>query len=235
MLPFNPFFNNIRKYQEMPTPVSPPAASPMPAMPPPPVISPAPYNPNPQYPEYQEPNYMPIIPGKYDEDMNMGENYPDVSGREDPPPVLSDNPPVPGTFFLKELTGYPNYGMPSGNADILYTGNQGTWNFRLPSWLPSPQNLTGQLRIHAVLDDHANVPVNRYAMRIYINGALARRGPVALQHGTPSGGRFVNWRLMTYPVSNLRVNNRILIINDSTAGPNDWIGLDWMELRLFYS
>jgi len=44
-------------------------------------------------------------------------------------PVLSNAPAQTSIVLFKELTGYPNYGNPSGNADILYTGNRGTWTF----------------------------------------------------------------------------------------------------------
>ncbi len=193
---------------------------------------PSPNLPNLPYPEQ---TYIPMTPDVFKtEDMELMDDYPSRQLPGDPPPILSNATPVPGTFLLKELTGYPNYGNPSGNADILYTGNRGVWTFNLPFWLPSPQRLRGQILIRAVLDDHPNVPEENYALRIAINGTVVRRGPIALQHGVPAGGRFVNWRVLTYPIPNLRRNNRIVIVNDSTAGPNDWIGLDWMELRLFY-
>lgn len=195
---------------------------------------------NAQYaPVYQPPvpSFPPKTAPEIEAEMEDFDNVGKASGQSspgDPPPIITNPIPVPGTFLLKELTGYSNYGMPSGNADILYTGNRGAWTFRLPSWLPRPQNLTGQLLLTAVLDDHANVPVTDYSMTIAINGTVVRQGAIALEHGTPAGGRFVNWRVLTYPIANLRANNRIVITNTSTAGPNDWIGIDWMELRLFY-
>lgn len=161
--------------------------------------------------------------------MDLG---PATASPDDPPPVLSDNPPVANVSLFKELTGYPNYGNPSGNADILYTGNRGTWSFDVPV----PTFITGanryQLLISAVLDDHRNVPTNLYSARITFNGTVIHDGPVPLQHGFPEGGRFNNWRTLTFNVRNIRRNNRIVIVNTSRAGVNDWIGLDWMELRL---
>lgn len=150
----------------------------------------------------------------------------------DPPPVLSNNPAVPTLSLFKELTGYPNYGNPSRNADILYTGNRGSWTFEIPSFLFVPGNLRAQIFIRAVLDDHSSVPVNRYSARITINGSTVHTGPVPLEHGTPAGTAFNNWRLLTFNIPDIRRTTRVVIENTSTTGPEDWIALDWMELRL---
>ncbi len=149
----------------------------------------------------------------------------------DPPPILSNNPATATTVLFKELTGYPNYGNPSRNADILYTGNQGTWTFESPAFPFAPGNLRGQLRIRAVLDDHANVPVSRYSARITVNGNVVHSGRLPLAHGVPSGGMFTNWSDLTFNITNLRRPTRVTIENTSSANPGDWIGLDWMELR----
>ncbi|OPZ93911.1 MAG: hypothetical protein BWY74_00955 [Firmicutes bacterium ADurb.Bin419] len=156
--------------------------------------------------------------------------YPNTQERQ-PNPVLSNNPAQTSITLFKELTGYPNYGNPSGNADILYTGNRGTWNFQVPAFLLVPGNLRAQIVIRAVLDDHENVPVNRYSARITINGTVVHTGRLQLEHGRPAGQRFTNWRNLTFNVSNIRPNNRVVIENTSNAGANDWIAFDWMELR----
>ncbi|HBT63516.1 MAG TPA: hypothetical protein DEB10_02490 [Ruminococcaceae bacterium] len=150
----------------------------------------------------------------------------------DPPPILSNNPAVASILLHKELTGYPNYGNPSRNADILYTGNTGTCTFESPAFLFVPGNLRPQIVIRAVLDDHSNVPVNRYSLRITVNGSVVHNGRVQLEHGVPAGGMFTNWRELTFNVPNLRRVTQVVIQNTSNAGPNDWIGLDWMQLRL---
>jgi len=168
------------------------------------------------------------------DDMDYMDSTPSTAKPGDPPPVLSNPTPIPGTFLLKELTGYANYGYPSGNADILYTGNRGAWNFLLPYWLPSPQSLRGQLLIRTILDDHTDVPVTSYSLTITINGSVQFSGLAPMQHGSPPGGRFINWTLFTLNVPNLSRNNRVVITNTSTAGTNDWMAFDWMELRLFY-
>jgi len=149
-----------------------------------------------------------------------------------PAPILSNNPATTSIVLFKELTAYPNYGNPSGNADILYTGNRGTWTFDIPAFLFTPGNLRAQIVIRAVLDDHADVPVDRYSARITINGTNVHTGRLPLEHGVPRGGRFTNWRSLTFNIPNLRRTNRVVIVNTSTAGQNDWIAFDWMELRL---
>lgn len=186
-------------------------------------------------PMYQLPGtFMPGMENMYPMDMeDQMDVGPGTASPGDPPPILSDNPVVPSITAFKELTGYPNYGNPSGNADILYTGNRGVWNFNLPAFLSVPgQITTGRLVIRGVLDDHSSVPVNRYSARITFNGTQVFSGRLSLEHGRPVGGRFTNWRELTFEVSNVRRNNRVVIVNTSNAGDQDWMGIDWMELRL---
>lgn len=201
-------------------------------------------NPMPLCPYMQQPmpiyptNPMPVMPGTnvlpemnnpyYGEEMDLS---PATARPDDPPPILSNNPASTRIVLFKELTGYPNYGNPSGNADILYTGNCGTWTFDVPVFLAAFQNFRAQIVIRGVLDDHYDVPENRYSARITINGQTVHTGRVPLVHGRPAGSQFNNWRPLTFNID-LRRNNRIVIVNTSNAGPNDWIGLDWMELRL---
>ncbi|HEY9059502.1 MAG TPA: hypothetical protein VIO64_03210 [Pseudobacteroides sp.] len=150
----------------------------------------------------------------------------------DPPPVLSNNPPSINIVMFKELTGYPNYGNPSRNADILYTGNRGTWTFELPGIQQLLLNQSAQVIIRAVLDDHNNVPINRYSARISINERVVHNGPVPLDHGTPAGSMFTNWKPLTFTINNIRRMNRITIENTSRTGPEDWMAFDWIEIRL---
>lgn len=176
--------------------------------------------------------FMPSMGAFPSEGMqNMSQN-PAATAASDPPPVLSNNPVTTNIVLFKELTGYPNYGNPSRNADILYTGNTGTWTFDIPTIIGALGNQRVQLVIRAVLDDHYNVPVSSYSARITVNGNVVHTGPVPLQHGVPAGGIFTNWSNLTFNVSNLRRSNRIVIQNTSRVGPNDWIAIDWMEMRL---
>jgi hypothetical protein len=150
----------------------------------------------------------------------------------DPPPILSNNPPSINIVMFKELTGYPNYGNPSGNADILYTGNRGTWTFELPAFQQLLFSQSAQIIIRSVLDDHNNVPINRYSARITINERAVHNGPVPLEHGTPAGSMFTNWKSLTFTIRNITRMNRITIENTSRTGPDDWMAFDWIEIRL---
>jgi hypothetical protein len=179
-------------------------------------------NPNEYFYSYEPGNIQPTYGNSYMQDMYH------IAQMQ---PVLSNNPPVTSLTLFKELTGFPNYGNPSGNADILYTGSQGVWTFDIPPFFFIPGLLTAQLNISAVLDDH-NTPVSQYSATISVNGRVVHRGPLPLVHGRPAGQMFLNWRTLTFNVSNLRRNNQVVIVNTSNAARGDWIGLDWMELRL---
>lgn len=148
-------------------------------------------------------------------------------------PILTNNPATLSLALFKELSGYPNYGNPSGNADILYRGNRGLWTFEIPPFLFIQGLLNAQLSIRAVLDDRTTTPVRQYSATISINGRVVHRGPLPLEHGRPFGQIFVNWNTLTFNVPDIRRVNRIEITNTSTGLPDDWIGLDWMEMRFF--
>jgi hypothetical protein len=147
-------------------------------------------------------------------------------------PFISRHPATANITFTKLLSAYPNYGNPSKNADILYSGNKGSWNIAVPSYLLIPDKLKAQLIIRAALDDHIKVPANRYAVKIFINGVQLYGGRFALEHGSPAGSVFANWKELSFSVQNLREDNTITIENISSAGTADWIGFDRMELRL---
>ena len=153
-------------------------------------------------------------------------------GNLDPPPVLSNNVAEVRIIALKPLTAYPNYGNPSGNADLLYTGNQGSWPIVLPTFIAGQVGVRGQLVIHAVLDDHINVPVDLYSATIAFNGNVVHPGKLPLEHGTPYNSMFTNWRDLIFNVP-VRNSNMITIVNTSSAGLDDWIAIDWIELRIF--
>ncbi len=148
-----------------------------------------------------------------------------------PAPLISANPPVFSLTAFKQLSAYPNYGNPSRNADILYTGTRGTWNIELPPFMLVPGRFRAQLIIRAVLDDHMRVPANRYSAKITINGTQVHNGRLPLEHGAPAGGMFVNWGELSFNIPNLGKDIRVSIENTSAAAPGDWIGLDWIELR----
>ncbi len=185
---------------------------------------------------YPQDNFNQETYNPYYEDMYAF--YPYMQYPSDSPgatvlqPILSNRPEEVRITAFKELTGFPNYGNPSGNADILYTGNTGQWTFTIQPQLLAAGNFRGRLVIRAVLDDHSAVTVNRYSATISVNGTPVHRGRLPLQHGRPAGQRFTNWSELTYNIPILRRNNTIRIVNTSNTGESDWIGLDWMEIRL---
>jgi hypothetical protein len=192
------------------------------------------YRPSQYMPQYINPyfpqQFVPQYQYGFEDDMGIAQF---TTTDRQPAPILSNNPASISFVLFKELTGYPNYGNPSRNADILYTGNRGSWTFELPAPFFIPGIQRPQIIIRASLDDHANVPVNRYSARITINGSVVHNGQLPLVHGSPAGGMFNNWRNLTFNVTNFRRTTRVTIDNTSTTGPNDWIAFDWMELRLF--
>jgi hypothetical protein len=225
--------------QQMPVPQKPmqpkPMPQPMQPMPPymeSPMESPMETpmeNPNSYMPE--EDNYMNMNDMNMN-DMDMSSVSPEMMAQGDPPPILSNNPVTVNLVLHKELTAYPNYGNPSRNADILYTGNRGTWTFQTPAFLFVPGNERAQLLVRAVLDDHTSVPVNRYSARITVNGTVVHNGRLQLEHGQPAGGMFNNWREIPLNIPTMRRTTSVTIENTSNAGNDDWIAFDWMEVRL---
>ncbi|MCR6544427.1 hypothetical protein [Dehalobacterium formicoaceticum] len=155
--------------------------------------------------------------------------------RQGPQPILSNQNPSRVLVFRKELTGYPNYGNPSGNADILYTGTQGTWTFNMPPLMAVLLNNTQRIElvIRGALDDHYNVAENRYSATVTFNGQRQNVGQLPFVHGRPAGQQFTNWNELVLNINPrlARLNNRVVIRNTSNVGANDWIALDWMELR----
>jgi len=190
---------------------------------------------------YQGNNYYPIAwpDNQRSFSLESPEDYIDWNSMrpDDPPPIITNAPAATSISLVqrKELTGYPNYGNPSGNADILYTGNQGTWTFSLPAFLSVTLNRLRRVNliIRGVLDDHYNVPENQYRMTVSVNGVPQTIGALPFVHGRPPGQRFNNWRNLNINLSPgiMRRNNSIVIRNTSSAGLNDFIAFDWMELR----
>jgi len=190
-------------------------------------------NPYYQYPYQNNGHNMIPYPSAYLQPLSPYMQYPIASPNITMlKPILSNHPAKIRLTAFKELTGYPNYGNPSGNADILYTGNKGNWTILIPPQLFFTGSYKAQLVIRAVLDDHSNVPVRQYSATISINGDYIHKGRLQLEHGKPAGKKFTNWRELTFNVQNLKRNNRVQIVNTSRTGENDWIGLDWMEIRL---
>jgi hypothetical protein len=142
---------------------------------------------------------------------------------------------TPTTVILvKELTGYPNYGAPDNAADILYTGNSGTWNFALPLSVNLTDIQNPFYRVTMAADDHYGVASSLYSFSAATNGTVVYNGTAGLPHGSPFNSAFSNWvqrdfltTLTAAPVSNI-----LNLVNTSNTGVTDWIAVDRIELHL---
>lgn len=232
VMPAQPMMPNIMPQMQPPMPMCPYMQPNMPnmAMPNmPSAVMPATANEG-MMPEMANPGMLPEAVSPVSAE-NAGMEGPATAKPGDPPPILSNNPPTTNISLFKELTGYRNYGNPSGNADILYTGNRGSWTFTIPGAFLGLSGRRAQLIIRGVLDDHYNTPESRYSCTITINDRRVHTGRVPFVHGRPSGQMFNNW--VSLPLDfTLARNNRVVIVNTSDTGTNDWIGLDWMDLRV---
>lgn len=145
----------------------------------------------------------------------------------DPPATISQD----GTTLIlhKELSGYGNYGVTDTAADVLYSGETGTWTF---SSTGLPPGTAFQFVISGVLDDHDYVPLIDYSMTVEVNGILVFSGsPPSLPfvHGLPYGKVFTNWTELPVDANG---NWSITITNTSAISTSHWIAFDWIELHI---
>ena len=131
----------------------------------------------------------------------------------------------------KELSGYPNYGVTDGKADVLYSKEENSWWFKE---LPPDLNYThGQVTLSLVSDDHYGIEKSEYCAKILVNGNELFSGSLAsleIEHGEPYGERFNNWKLVYFP---LRINSheiKVTVINCSNLSGLDWIAIDNIKL-----
>ena len=143
----------------------------------------------------------------------------------DPTPGATEDGPY--LVLRKELYGYENYGTADGRADVLYSGETGSWNF----------NLTGiaagtpiRFVIRGVLDDHYNIALDSYSIKVTVNDGEVFSGfPTGFQHGAPFGTKFANWSTLSIEAGG---ESTITIENTSPIGSAHWIALDWVELYI---
>jgi hypothetical protein len=135
--------------------------------------------------------------------------------------------------FYKELHGYGNYGAKDHAADILYSGDSGTWNFgSLSGCLPLADYGSATVTFSLVADDHYGEPIGDYSEQIFVNGALVFSGSEPLQHGQPYGTTFTNWEQFSFTTSNLSTPFTVGIENTSQLSGGDWIAIDWIDVNL---
>ena len=131
----------------------------------------------------------------------------------------------------KELAAFGNYGVADHAVDILYTGQTATWHLSLPLTITPDQVQRAFLRASVVADDHSTGP-SPYQLAAWVDGTFLGNGPQDLPHGTPFGTVFNNWVTHDYPIATASQVHTLTLQNISSAGPGDWIGVDWIELHL---
>ncbi len=147
----------------------------------------------------------------------------------DPEPTALFSPTE--IILRKELSGFGNYGVQDGRADILFTGQAATWHFTLPSLIERDRIRKAFFQVSIVADDHNNVDLQKYNFVVWTNGLTRSESRPDIVHGSPFGSRFTNWLQVDYGTS-MEPSNTITIANTSTTSPGDWLALDWIELHL---
>ena len=153
----------------------------------------------------------------------------DAAWLSNPHTVVSGNC-ASGLVLGKELSGYNNYGQNDGRADVLYSGDVGSWTFADPCG----DTDVAYLQITVALDDHYDVPVGNYELDVYVNGKRVTSGyadDLGLRHGAPYGQRFGNWQhlwVQVKPAGQYRID----IHNRSGLPQEHWIAIDRMSLHL---
>lgn len=90
-----------------------------------------------------------------------------------------------------------------------------------------------ELLISGVLDDHYQ-STGQYYMTVTLNGVVKFQGSArsVFSHGMPYDTVFSNWRILSLKVPDNLVREGNLSVGFQHAGsaPNEWIGIDYMEL-----
>jgi hypothetical protein len=134
-----------------------------------------------------------------------------------------------GYTLHMELNGYNNYGASDGKADILYTSTINAWTFSVPSSMPVK---SATIAVSLVADDSTTLPASDFTYQLW-SGNCSFDTPTALAHGTPFGGMFTNWVEVDEPAyPQAGGTYTVTIFNTSNATTTDWIGVDWIELRV---
>lgn len=159
----------------------------------------------------------------------------------DPPPQVT----TAGDSYVlhKELSGYWNYGVADGRADVLYPAEDDTWIFDLAAaGVPATHDRITHVTMALTISDWYARPISEYTGTIAVNdttlyvGALA---PLGLAHGVPFASQFTNWATVDVPVDDLSAGGqaRVHIANTTTGVTlpithDDWIGIDWIRVQV---
>jgi hypothetical protein len=150
-----------------------------------------------------------------------------VSASDPPPTEMQTSTSI---VLRKELAGYPNYGVADSACDITYDGDADAWMFQVPNVPIS----SATLALSVVADDHASVPLDGYFCQVWAGNSCVFGDQAPVMHGAPFNADFSDWSELDVPVTVTPGNFLIVTFaNRSTTGvASDWIGIDWIELRL---
>jgi hypothetical protein len=146
------------------------------------------------------------------------------------PDVRFDGSCATELVLSMNLNGYNNYGAADGRADVLYSGEGGTWTFNDPCAGTDDVHV----RLLVSLDDHYNIPIGSYELDVVVNGKTVVSGyadELGLQHGTPYGQRFGNWALLWIRVKPAD-RYQISVYNRSGLPSEHWIAIDEISVHL---
>jgi hypothetical protein len=129
-----------------------------------------------------------------------------------------------------DLDAYGNYGAADGRADVLYSGEGGSWTFGNPC----PDTNQVLLLVVVSLDDHYDVPLGNYELEVVVNGETVASGyadDLELRHGTPFGAQFDNWSYLLMAVDPAEQYD-VRVYNRSGLPSTDWIAIDRISMHL---
>ena len=152
-----------------------------------------------------------------------------------PPTVVTNTGGT--TVLMKDLNSAGRYGLADDAADILYPGQTGTWTFVLSAVGLDPANYSpAKATISLILDDHYARSTALYSINIALPSGAAFSGNtdlLGMAHGLPvSGTPFVNWTNSTFTSSLVPDSFAVSIQNTSSGFPDDWIGIDKIQIEL---
>ena len=139
--------------------------------------------------------------------------------------------PTGATVLHKELNGFPNYGVVDSAADIVYEGNVERWTFQVPTGA----FVSAKLALSLSADDHGSGAATSYRFDVWTNQECVAGNEGALTYGAPFAAQFNSWKEVDFPISVLPGQQLVVTLmnRSTTGGSTNWIGVDWVELRMF--
>jgi hypothetical protein len=138
-----------------------------------------------------------------------------------------------GYVLHKELNAYNNYGATDCKADILYSGQVGVWTFPVPSGNILSATVVVSVTANDPEDHDAGpYPASAYSFRLWSSGCEYVSAH-QLSHGQPFNACFTNWTQLSYPATVTPGATYVVTMDNASQLPTtEWIGVDWVELRV---